>query len=100
MLDVGGHLRLRVVEWGVHRAGAELLPDLWDARCVSWNQGRMLWHGYQYGRLGDQKGQPVYFQEWCLEVVDMYPPQDKMKSIFHARNGAPADVAEQVPPVA
>jgi hypothetical protein len=95
---VGGHLRLAVNEWGVHRPGSELLPDLWDARCMGWNSGSMIWHGYQHARLGDQKGQPVYFQEWTIEIIDMYPPQDQIKSIFHARNGEPA-AFDQVPPV-
>jgi hypothetical protein len=96
---VGGYLRLAIEEWGVHRAGAELLPDLWDAKCVGWHQRSMKWEGYQHARLGDTKGQPVYFQEWLVEIVDMYPPQDKIKSIFHSRSGTASETAaDQVPP--
>jgi len=101
---VGGFLRLSAVEWGCNRAGAELFPDLWDAKCVGWNAAGMVWQGFQHARLSDKKGDPVYFQEWRIEVIGMRPPDDKIKSVFHGYESempppdhSPAAAADQVP---
>jgi hypothetical protein len=84
----GMHLCMQLSEWGVNNGSGLLLPTLWDARCVSWHSGLMVWHGYQAARMDSQKGDAVYFQEWRVEVLGMAPDSADIRSPFFARNSA------------
>lgn len=84
----GIHLCMQVSAWGVNNGSGLLLPTLWDARCVSWHNGLMVWHGYQAARTDSQKGDAVYFQEWRVEVLGMQPDQAEIRSPFFARNSS------------
>jgi len=88
----GLHTRMEVHEWGNNSSEGVLLPALWDARCITWHNGVMLWQGFQHASRGDQHGSPVYFQEWRIEVVGMAPDTANIRSVFAVWNGAEPQV--------
>lgn len=55
----------------------QLLPNLYEPRCVGMGNGLMLWRGYQKPRQR-QPGElaPAFLQEWRVEVIDRYKPED------------------------
>lgn len=89
LVGSGLHTRMEVREWGNTGTEGVLLPALWDARCITWHAGMMLWQGFQHASRGDQLGSPVYFQEWRIEVVGMAPDPANIRSPFYARNSEP-----------
>ena len=86
MVKVGGYLRMQVSEYGNHLAQGVLLPALWDAKCAGLRGNLMIWQGYQQHQLPEKKGNPVYFQEWRVEIVGERPPADEIKSVFSTYN--------------
>jgi len=82
----GLHTRMSIWEWGNMSPEGKLLPELWDARCITWHSAGMLWQGFQHATLDERKGSSVYFQEWRIELLSAAPPADEIKSPFFARN--------------
>ena len=83
LVHVGGYLRMKVREHGNHLAQGVLLPALWDAKCCGWNGAGMSWQGFQQHQLPEKKGDPVYFQEWRVEILGERPPAEEIKSMFN-----------------
>ena len=69
MVHVSGYLRMLVREHGNHMPDAVLLPPLWDAKCCGWGGSSMSWQGFQQHQLPEKKGNPVYIQEWRIEII-------------------------------
>ena len=86
MVRVGGYLRMIVHEHGNQLSEGVLLPALWDAKCLGWIGGGMSWQGYQQHQLPEKKGNPVYFQEWRVEIIGERPPAGSIKSVFSTYN--------------
>ena len=86
MTKVGGYLRMQVREHGNHLADGVLLPALWDARCWGWMGAVMSWQGYQQYQFPEKKGNPMYFQEWRIEIVGERPPDHLIKGVFGTYN--------------
>ena len=86
MVRVGGYLRMTVREHGNHLPDSVRLPALWDAQCLGWIGDGMSWQGYQQHQLPERKGNPVYLQEWRVEIIGERPPDEKIKGIFDTYN--------------
>lgn len=69
----GMHLRMEISAWGVSNRDGLLLPTLWDARCITWHSGRMIWQGFQHASLTSSPEAAAYFQEWRVELLGEYP---------------------------
>lgn len=86
LVHVGSYLRMQLCEYGNHLPEGVLLPALWEAKCGGWRGERMVWQGYQQYQLPEKKGNPVYFQEWRVEIIGEQPPPDEIKSVFSTYN--------------
>lgn len=86
LVHVGGYLRMSVREHGNHLAEGVLLPALWDPKCCGWHGDGMAWQGYQQFQLPERKGQPVYFQEWRIEIIGSRPPDHLIKGLYGTYN--------------
>lgn len=69
----GMHLRMEITAWGVNNTSGHLLPTLWDARCITWHSGKMIWQGFQQASLNNSQEAAAYFQEWRVELLGEYP---------------------------
>lgn len=99
LVHVGGYLRMAVREYGNHLAEGVLLPALWEAKCGGWIGTGMSWQGYQQHQLPEQKGNPVYLQEWRVEIIGEQPPVDEIRSVLNTynRQAVPAGAGQDQP---
>lgn len=86
MVKVGGYLRMEVHEHGNHMPEAVLLPALWDAKCAGVRDNLMIWQGYQQHQLPEKKGNPVYFQEWRMEIIGDRLMDRPVRSLYETYN--------------
>ena len=86
MVHVGGYLRMTVREHGNNLPDSVRLPALWEAKCLGWIGNGMSWQGYQQHQLPERKGNPVYLQEWRVEVIGERPPVDRINSVLSTYN--------------
>lgn len=69
----GAHIRMDLQAWGVTNQSGKLLPSLWDARCITWQSGKMIWQGFQQDPSSNSQAAAAYFQEWRVELLGEYP---------------------------
>jgi len=65
----GSHSRLSLERWGDNSPGNTLLPNLYDAYCVTWMDATSLWRGYQR----DHEKAPTFLQEWHVTILKERP---------------------------